>query len=175
MVTERLSQGLVLGLLMALAACSGTPTQVGSTALLTVVPAAGATNVDINAIIEVRFDNPVNPGTMQPIALQVGNCPGPVVMGTWVRTADGLGLRFEPLQPLDPATQYTIHVGGGVTGSEGAIVDLDLRGPALGGAWVTREMVLGMTGMGMSQTHSGQEWLSPNGMYGLAFIFTTGP
>jgi len=165
-----------LGTLMVFAACTGTPTQVGSTALLTVVPTAGAINVGINATIEVRFDKPVSAGAMEPIALQIGDCPGPVVEGLWARTADGLGLRFAPLHPLDPWTQYTIHVGGGVTGEEGAIVDLELHGPVLGGIWVTREMVMGMTGMGMSQTHSGQEWLyAPNGMYGLAFVFTTGP
>jgi len=29
--------------------------------------------------------------------------------------------------------------------------------------------------MGMGQSHSGPEWLYLNGMYGLAFGFTTGP
>lgn len=161
------------GMVLVLAACSGTPADVGTTALLEVVPAAGATGVGAAAPIEVRFDRPVAAGSTFPIALQVGDCPGPVVMGVWSRTADGLGLRFEPAQPLDPTTQYSIHVGGGITDSEGSIVDLELHGPGLGGTWVTRDMVMGMMGMGMEQ-HSGPEWLYPNDMYGLAFVFTTG-
>ena len=162
---------------MLFAACSGTPVEAGSTALLAVIPAVGAVGVDVDAQIEVRFDSPIAPGAAHPIALQVGDCPGPVVAGTWSRTADGMGLRFAPTQPLDPSTQYTIHVGGGLTDVDGAVIDLDLHGPALGGTWVTLDMVMGMSsiGMGMGQSHSGPEWLYLNGMYGLAFAFTTGP
>ena len=98
-----------------------------------------------------------------------------MVAGAWSRTADGLGLRFTPTQPLRSSTLYTIHVGGGLTDANGAVIDLDLSGPALGGTWVTRDMVMGMTAMGMGASHSGPEWLSPNGMYGLVFAFTTGP
>ena len=137
-------------LTLLLAACSAsTPVEVGSTALLTTVPVAGAAGVDVNAQIEVRFDSPIAPGAGHPIALQVGDCPGPVVAGTWSRTADGMGLRFTPTQPLDPSTRYTIHVGGGVTDADGGIINLDLNGPALGGTWVTLEMVMGMLSMGM--------------------------
>ena len=178
MTTERMSSrwaGLAITLL--LAACSGTPVEVRSTALLAVVPAVGAVGADVNAQIEVRFDSPVAPGAAQPIALQVGDCPGPVVAGTWSLSADGMGLGFAPTQPLDPSTRYTIHVGGGLTDADGAIIDLDLHGPALGGTWVTLDMVLGMSSlsMGMGPSHSGPEWLYLNGMYGLAFAFTTGP
>ena len=163
-------------LTLLLAACStSTPVEVGSTALLTTIPAAGAAGVDVNAQIEVRFDSPIASGAGHPIALQVGDCPGPVVAGTWSRTADGMGLRFTSTQPLYPSTRYTIHVGGGLTDADGAIMNLDLNGPALGGTWVTLDMVMGMTGMGMGQSHSGPEWLYLNGMYGLAFAFTTEP
>ena len=163
---------LAFGLLVSITACSTSATEVGSTGLLAVFPAPGSSGVAMDAPIEVRFGAPISSGTMHPIALQVGDCPGPVVMGTWSRTVDGLGLRFQPSQPLDPATQYTIHVGGGMTDAEGALVDLERN--VLGGMWVTREMVMGMMGMGMTQ-HSGTEWQSPNGLYGLAFSFTTAP
>ena len=121
-------------LTLLLAACSTSTTlEVGSTALLTTSPAAGASGVDANVEIVVRFDSPVSPGTNHPIALQVGDCPGPVVAGTWSRTADGMGLTFASTQPLDPSTRYTIHVGGGLTDADGAIINLDLNGPVLGG------------------------------------------
>jgi len=174
MITDRVY--ILLPLL--LAACSaGTPVGVGPTALVATTPTAEAAGVDVNAQIEVLFDFPIEPGAAHPIALQVGDCPGPVVAGTWSRTADGMALRFTPTQPLDPSTRYTIHVGGGLTDADGALIDLDRSGLALGGTWVTLEMVTGMTSlsMGMGPSHSGPEWLSPNGMYGLAFSFTTGP
>ena len=168
---------LRLGMLLTFVGCSSAPTGVGSITLLDVVPAGGAANVGIDAAIEVLFDNIVAPGATQPIALQVGECPGPVVLGVWSRTADGLGLRFEPSLSLSPSTLYTIHIGGGITGSEGEFVDLESQGLALGGTWVTRAMVMDMVGagMGMSPIHNGPEWLYTNGMYGLAFTFSTGP
>lgn len=167
--------GPVLAVL--LAACAETPVEVGPTALLSVFPAAGATGVDVTVQIEVRFDAPIAQQVGYPIALQVGDCPGPVVPGTWSRTADGMGLSFAPVQPLEPTTRYTIHVGGGLTDADGAVVDLDRHGPSLGGTWVTREMVMGMLTMGMmgGVSHSGPEWLYPTGMYGLAFELVTGP
>jgi hypothetical protein len=164
--------GLVVALTVS--ACGDTPTeQVGSTALVSVIPADGAEGVASSAPIEVAFDRPIATG-VHPIALQVGACPGPVVMGTWIRSADGLTLTFTPSQPLEPMTRYTIHVGGQLTDMDRAIVDLERNGLSLGGMWVTRMMVMGMT-MSMGALHSGPEWLYPNGMYGLAFDFTTGP
>ena len=163
-----------LGLALFLAACSESPADVGSTSLLTVAPSPGAVSVEVDTRIEVRFDAPIA-AFGGPIALQVGDCPGPVVAGTWSRMADGMGLDFTPDQPLDPSTRYTVHVGGGMTDAEGATVDLERHGLGLGGTWVTLEMVMGMPGMGMGPLHGGPEWLYPNGMYGLAFAFTTGP
>lgn len=179
MTTERKSSRWVgPALTFLLVGCSGTPVEVGTTALLAVVPTAGAVGVDVNAPMEVRFDSPITPRAAYPIALQLGDCPGPVVAGMWSRTADGMALRFTPAQPLDPSTRYTIHVGGGLTGTDGAIANLELHGLGLGGSWVTLDMVMGMAGlgmgMGMAVSHSGQEWLYTNGMYGLAFAFTTG-
>ena len=95
-------------LTLLLAACStSTSVEVGSTALLTTNPAAGTAGVDVKAQIEVRFDSPIAPGAGHPIALQVGDCPGPVVAGTWSRTADGMGLRFTSTQP--PRSVHSVH------------------------------------------------------------------
>lgn len=167
---------MLLALLVA--GCStGSPLEPGSTALVTTLPAAGATSVEVSTRIEVRFDAPLAPGIAHPIALQVGECPGPVVAGTWTLSADGMGLTFTSTQPLHPSTLYTIHVGGGVTDADAARTNLELHGRDLGGMWVTLDMVMGMTsmGMGMGPLHSGPEWRGSNGMYGLAFGFTTGP
>ena len=74
-----------------------------------------------------------------------------------------MGLRFMPTQPLNSSTRYTIHVGGGLADADGTVINLDRSGPALGGTWVTLDMVMGMTAMGMGESHSGPEWLYRNG------------
>ena len=161
-------------------ACSDSPTvEVPSTppALLSVSPADGMTDVATDAAIEVRFDGPVAPNATMLVALQVGDCPGPVVSGMWSRSADGTLLSFTPMQPLQHGMRYTIHLGGGMTGANGAGVDIETHGPGLGGMWVTQSMVMGMNNMGMGMgmvSHMGPGWQHANGFYGLAFEFTTG-
>jgi len=161
-------------------ACSDSPTSVGATALLSVTPSDGDAGVGTRPTIDVRFGRPLASGAAALIALQVGDCPGPVVDGMWSRSADGSVLSFVPTEALDPGVRYTIHLGGGMTDADGALVDLEQNGSALGGMWVTESMVMGMnsmgmtTGMGSMVSHSGPGWRNPNGYYGLAFDFTTG-
>ena len=165
----------VASLTLLVLACSDSPTEVGTTVLLSVTPMDGATDVGTTPAIEVRFDRPVPPGTAELFALQLGDCPGPVVPGFWGESPDRRVFTFLPMAPLEPGTRYTIHVGGGIPDGDGALVDLEMNGPALGGMWVTESMVLGMNGMGMGSmvSHSGPGWRGPNGFYGLAFDFTT--
>ena len=167
-------------------ACSGSPTVDeptvvrGPTLLLSVEPAAGAVDVSLTADIEVRFDHAVPPAMRSLIALQVGDCPGPVVGGIWSLTPDQMGLRFVPAVPLIPGTEYTVHVGGGMTDPFG--MPFDLAQHPLGGESVTEAMVLGPDGIGMGMgmdmmgqtiTHTGTGWAHSDGTYGLAFMFTT--
>ena len=161
------------------AACSDTPTAVETAALMSVAPADGMSNISTNPTIEVRFDAPVAQTATTLIALQMGDCPGPVVSGTWSRSAEGTVLSFMPMHPLDPGTRYTIHLGGGITSKDGTSVDMETHGPGLGGMWVTQAMVMGMNNMGMGMasmvSHAGPGWRHANGFFGLAFDFTTGP
>ena len=170
---RRLAASLIFS--CAALACGESPVEVGSTALASVTPTADAVGVAVDARIEVRFGAPVAAGGGHPIALQVGACPGPVVAGSWERSSDGLALRFTPAQPLAPGSLYTIHVGGGLTDADAATIDFG-PGEALGGSWVTLEMVRGMPsmGMGMGVAHDGPAWRHPNGLYGMSFSFTTG-
>ena len=59
----------------------------------------------------------------------------------------------------------------------GRAIDFESHGRELGGEWVTEAMASGSEGMGMMGTgvnHTGPGWRHANGMYGLAFTFTTG-
>ena len=162
-------------LALALLACSDSPADVGTTALLSVIPADGAADVSVQPVIEIRFDAPLASGATMLVALQLGDCPGPVVAGTWSLSPDGRVLSFAPAQPLHAGTRYSIHLGGGMTDAGGDVVDIG-SGPGLGGMWVTEMMVMGMGGMGMGgmPAHAGPGWRGPNGFYGLAFAFATG-
>jgi hypothetical protein len=132
-------------------ACSDDATEprLASTALMSVTPVDGAVEVGTSPTIEVRFDHPLMAGANALTALQLGDCPGPVVMGIWSLSSDGRVLRFEPTEPLEPGMRYTIHVGGGITDVSGNQADLEMHGPSLGGMWVTQAMVMGMGSMGM--------------------------
>ncbi len=172
------------------AGCSGSPSGDGPTAptaptgptvLLSVVPAVGTVDVGLTADIEVRFSQSI-PTTMRNyIALHDGDCPGPVVGGMWSRTSDQVGLHFMSFEPLMPETEYTIHVGGGMTDGSGMTFDLGTHGFGMGGEWATEEMVLGPDGMGMGMdmmgqtiSHTGLGWAYSDGTYGMVFQFTTG-
>lgn len=177
----------LFGMIALLAGCSGSPTSgdlastANSTALVSLVPSAGASEVTLMTDIEVRFNGTIPTTVRSYVALHVGECPGPVVGGMWSRSADGMGLEFAPFQPLIASTDYTIHVGGGMKDHSGEPFDLAGHGLGLGGEWVTEEMVRAPDGMGMGTdmmgqtiTHSGLGWANPDGTYGMAFPFSTG-
>jgi len=168
-------------------ACSSSPMaddlteSTGPTLLLSVQPAAGAVDVSLTTGVKVRFNNSISTNVRSYIALHDGDCPGPVVDGRWTRTPDGTGLDFSPFILLIPGTEYTVHVGGGMTDGSGQVFDLRLHGIPLGGEAATAEMVLGPDGMGMGMdmmgqtiTHTGLCWADSDGTYGVVFQFTTG-
>jgi hypothetical protein len=85
-------------------------------------------------------------------------------------------MTFTPEQPLAPATDYTIHLGGGMMDAEGNPVDMGTHGEMMGGMWAGESMMMGggMMGGGTHE-HMGEGWENPeNGSYGMIFTFTTG-
>ncbi len=170
---------------VALGACLSSPTSddpfgtTEQTLLLSIRPAAGAVDVSITTDIEISFDHSIPEMMRSYVALHDGDCPGPVVAGVWSGTSDHMGLHFMPTEPLVPGTEYTVHIGGGMTDSFGMPVDLEFFGVPMGGEWATEGMVLGPDGMGMDMMgqpildHAGMGWAGTNGNYGLVFSFTT--
>lgn len=173
-------------LLAGAAACSDddgpTAPDLDAPVLLSVVPQGGATGVDPDTDVVLRFDHPLMPGMEAFADLHRGDVTGPEVAGTWSMGEDGTSLRFSPDAPLSPNTDYTVHIGGGMMGEDGQHVDVQSHGPGMGGSWATGEMMGGGMGGGMGQPggngqgyHMGEGWQHPdNGSYGMVFTFTTG-
>jgi hypothetical protein len=169
---KTISTLLAVGLLGGLAACATDSVTdfPETTELLSVVPVGGATGVDPNQPITVEFTHPVGWGMEQYVALHEGDVSGPIVPGTWTWSENRTVLTFAPDEPLRPQTQYTLHVGGGLTDADGNIVSCQ-QGESWGGQWVTSGMMGGM-GSG-SGGMMGAGWQHQNGTYGMGFVFTT--
>ncbi len=149
------------------------------TALLSVIPQGGATDVDPNEPVVIAFSHAMNPAMAEYAVLHEGGVTGPEVAGTWAFSDDSLQLVFSHDQPLEPATQYTIHLGGGMMDADGNPVDIGEHGADMGGDWCTGEMLGGgmmSGGMGPGMgSHMGDGWQGgPNSdTYGMIFTFTT--
>lgn len=150
------------------------------TALLSVAPAGGETDVALDASVMVRFDHAMHDHAMDYAAVHEGDVAGPMVGGTWTMEEQGTVMRFTPDQPWKAGTDYTIHLGGGMQDAGGHMVDLGGHGTMMGGQWATGTMMTGGMGGGMGgmtggqHEHMGEGWQHPvNGSYGMVFTFTT--
>jgi Big-like domain-containing protein len=142
-----------------------------ATAQLTAVsPTPAATAVAPSTTITLTFSAPMMTGMEQYIDLHQGGVSGPIVPMACTWSPDGTTVTCTPGAPLAGGTQYTIHMGAGMTDDQGHMMDLD-EWTGMGGQWA-------MGGM-MGGTHAGQ----PIGMmgagwthgthYGMLFSFTT--
>lgn len=157
---------------LAAAGCHEGVGSVGETTVLSVVPAGGATNVDPNQPIVVEFSRAMRMGGEQFAVLHQGDVTGPVVQGGWSWSSDRLRLTFTPAAPLKPATQYTIHLGGGMRDANGTLLNYDHCTGQHGGRWLGRSMMSGSM-MGGRSSMMGSGWRHANGTYGMVFVFTT--
>lgn len=156
-----------------------TASDAGSTgaALMAVAPEGGATDVDPTEPVVVTFDHAIDPVMAEYAAVHEGDVTGPEVAGAWSLSEDSTQLIFTQDEPLKAGTEYTIHLGGGMTDADGYPVDMGTNGTHMGGEWATASMMgAGMHG-GMSggqHDHMGSGWKHPdNGSYGMIFAFTT--
>lgn len=161
--------GLVLLASPLMAGCSdaGGP---DSTTLVDVSPAPGATAVATSTTLSLTFSQPMMAGMEQYLDLHPGGIGGPVVPLTCGWNPEQTTLTCTPSAPLTPGTQYSIHMGGGMTDESGHMVNVQ-NWTTMGGEWATGGM--------MGGTHAGQ----PVGMmgsgwrhgtdYGMVFEFTT--
>jgi len=172
---RKLDSLITLIAVAALGACAGDIAGVPETPeLLSVVPAGGTTDVDPNEPITIQFSHPMGIGMEQYVVLHEGDINGQIVPGTWIWSDDRTTVTFTPDEPLKSQTQYTVHVGGGLSDGAGQLLNCQ-RGEQFGGQWVSGGMMGGMGGMGsMSGSMMGQGWRHPdNDTYGMIFTFTT--
>ncbi len=141
-------------------------------ALTTVSPAAGATSVALNSSIVLGFSGAMASGMEQFMDLHMGDLSGATVAMSCTWSAGRESVTCTPLSPLMPHTTYAIHVGGGMMGANGMMVDYS-RGLAIGGQWIMGGMMPGSHGGGMGWGMMGGDWRNPNGSYGMVFTFTT--
>ena len=156
-----------------LGACSDStsPTSSPTSATLAAVsPAPAATTVPPATAIRLTFGQPMMVGMEQYMDLHQGGVAGPTVPMSCAWSPDQKVLTCTPTSPLAGGRQYTIHVGAGMTDTQGRMMDMQ-DWTTMGGQWA-------MSGM-MGGTHAGQ----PMGMmgpgwkdgahYGMLFSFTT--
>ena len=154
---------------VALGACSDS-TGPATARLTAVSPTPAATAVAPSTTITLTFGQPMMTGMEQYMDVHEGGFAGPTVPMSSVWSPDQTVLTCTPTNPLAAGTQYTIHVGAGMTDAQDHMTDMD-EWIALGGHWATSGM--------MGGTHAGQ----PVGMmgpgwrhgthYGMLFTFTT--
>lgn len=175
-MTGRNLTWIALGAAVALGATACTESTTSpepETELLSVAPQGGEVNVDTASQVVVTFSHAMDPTMTEYAALHEGDINGPEVSGAWTMSGDSMAMTFTPDEPLAPATDYTVHLGGGMMDAEGHAVDMGTHGEMMGGMWAGESMMGGMMGGGMHE-HMGEGWQHPeNGTYGMAFTFTT--
>ncbi|MFO7892826.1 MAG: Ig-like domain-containing protein [Longimicrobiales bacterium] len=142
-------------------------------ALVAVDPEGGAMAVDPTEPVTVTFNHAIDSMMVDYAALHEGDIDGPEVAGIWSLSEDATQLVFTPDEALEPATDYTIHIGGNMMDEDGNHMDLETRGTQMGGDWAMGSMMGGGM-MGGDHPHMDEGWQHPdNGSYGMIFTFTT--
>lgn len=115
--------------------CSGGSMPLSSpdaTLVLSVSPAAGATNVDPAAPIVITFNRPMAM-TVEAVTLHEGTVSGPVVAGTASWSTDRTQLTFTPSEPLKSHTTYVLHLLPSLVDTTGRPVNYGSCAGRLGG------------------------------------------
>lgn len=84
-------------------------------------PMPGALGIGPEALVTVRFDEPMEPGSIGPPGLRVETDGGPVA-GEWRYDAESLSAIFEPANPLTSSAMYRVTVTENVTDGAGNAV-----------------------------------------------------
>lgn len=179
-VIQRKMSGMfvLLILAMSVSACSENivePEGEEVTSLLQIIPEGGAINVDPNAPITIAFSHTMGPEMEMYIALHEGSTGSPIIEGTWTWSEDRMTVTCQPNSPLEPGTEYSVHLGGGMTDLDGNHINYEEHGMNMGGNWVTEQMLgdFGTGMMGGTGSMMGPGWQHHNGTYGMVFTFTT--
>jgi ABC-type transport system substrate-binding protein len=128
--------------------------------------------IPVGTSLEIDWGTAMGAGMEQYVDLHMGTLSGPVVPMSYAWSDDHSTLYCTASSPLQHATQYMIHVAGGMVDADGHPIDMDMHGPTFGGQWIQGGMMGGGHG-GMPWGMMGSHWHHSNGTYGMAFTFTT--
>ncbi len=111
-------------------------------AAVSVIPGNGASGVDINSVIQVQFNKPLNPLTITTSTFQIypANTALPI-NGSITISLDGRTVTFTPASPLASRTTYVINPTSAITDLQGIPIQ------AIGyyqGVFTTAEMSSGL-------------------------------
>jgi len=166
-----LSLGTLAGIAaVALGACSDSTSPTTAATLDVVSPAPAATAVPPATAITLTFGQPMMAGMEQYMDLHQGGVTGPTVPMSCAWSPDQAILTCTPTNPRAAGTQYTIHVGAGMTDAQGHMMDMQ-DWTTMGAQWATGGM-MGGTHAGMPVGMMGPGWRD-GGRYGMLFSFTT--
>jgi hypothetical protein len=151
------------------AACSDSNSPDSAT-LAAVSPAPGTASVATSTTVTLTFGQPMMAGMEQYMDLHQGSISGPVMPMNCAWDASVTTVTCTPSNPLGVGTQYTIHVGAGITDDQGHMIDMG-NWTGMGGQWATSGM-MGGTHAGQPVGMMGAGWTHGN-HYGMLFTFTT--
>ena len=154
---------------LTLSACSDS-TGPASATLAAVSPTPAATAVATSTTITLTFGQPMMAGMEQYMDLHQGGIGGPAVPMSCGWSPDFTTLTCTPTNPLAAGTQFTIHVGAGMTDAQNHMMDMD-EWSTMGGQWATSGM-MGGTHAGQPLGMMGAGW-KHGSYYGMLFTFTT--
>ena len=141
------------------------------TALISVSPANGATNVVTNASMVLTFSAPMMAGMEQYVDLHPGNLGAATMPMTCNWSANATVLTCTPNAPMAGGTTYLLHCGGGLQDSNAKPVEM-MSGP-MAGTTVTSGMMPGGMHAGQPMGMMGSGWQGPGGTFGMMFSFST--
>lgn len=161
--------GLASIAVLLLGACSDS-TGPGSATLTAVSPAPAAIAVTPATTITLTFGQAMMAGMEQYMDLHQGGIAGPTVPMSCAWSQDRIMLTCTPTTPLAAGTQYTIHVGAGMSDAQGDMMNMD-DWTTMGGQWATSGM-MGGTHAGQPMGMMGPGWKQGT-YFGMLFTFTT--
>jgi hypothetical protein len=153
------------------AAACGDPAGPEATTLIDISPAPAATGVATTTALTFTFSRPMMSGMEQYLDLHQGGIGGPVIPMSCGWDAGQTTLTCTPAAPLAPGTQYTVHLGTGMTDESGGMVTMQ-HWTGMGGQWATGGM-MGGSHAGQATGMMGAPWRHGSDHYGMLFEFTT--
>ena len=111
-----MGQRLALGLLF-LWGCAATP----ATTVVSVNPARGATDVDVQAVVQIHFSNGLRVPTITPESVRLLGPDGAAVAAQLGSDIEADVVNLQPRERLKPRTSYTIEIGSLVDRDGGAV------------------------------------------------------